>query len=267
MIQAIKIQALYRGWCTRRLLSVAESYFERYHMEIELKIMQVFPSYECKAINTLMRRLGPKYTTCSMIHIDVYYLFVFYLSIYICMFIYAPIHIHLHMNTYTYMLMKISFLDSFVRLDFIDGLPLFGYLEKAKSIEKEHWDENQIGINLFGEIEVEAGRNLSADLDIVDSKQIPTVPDKLLNEMYEDIDYKVPIADCVIDKIDINDNIIVASKNLTVEDPFEHHEEFSSDTKRMPTATLGILKSEAIWLENAIRERIHVRKIYHLLTK
>jgi hypothetical protein len=157
------------------------------------------------------------------------------------------------------MLLKIIFLDLFVRMDFIDGLPLFGYLEKSKSIEKEHLDEDQIGINLFGEIEVEAGRNLSADLDMVDSKQIPTVPDKLLSAMYEDIENKVPIADCVIDKIDINDNIIVASKILAVEGTSEHHKEFSSDTKRMPIATLDILKNEAIWLESAIRERIHVR--------
>jgi hypothetical protein len=163
------------------------------------------------------------------------------------------------------MLFEIFLPGSFARMDFIDGLPLFGYLEKAKSLEKAHLDEDQIGINLFGEVEVEAIRNLPADLDMVDNKQIPTVPDKLLSAIYEDIDNKVPIANDVIGKIDINDNISAASKNLAVENPFEHHEEFSSDTKRMPIATLHILKNEAMWLENAIRERIHVRQIHHFL--
>mmetsp|Transcript_23987 Transcript_23987/g.23029 ORF Transcript_23987/g.23029 Transcript_23987/m.23029 type:complete len:212 (-) Transcript_23987:531-1166(-) len=202
MIQAIRIQALYRGWLTRRLLSVAESYFERYHSEIESKIVQEFPLYECKAINSSIRRM-----------------------------------------------------------DFMDGVPLFGYLEKAKYIEKDYLDEDHIEINLFNsknnEVMVDAGSILPADLNVVDGIQSSTFPNKIQSAKYENNNNEISIADSVFNEIILDKNIIDTSKKLAAENSFEHHEEFASNFKKLPIATLDTLKKEAMWLESAIRERIH----------
>jgi hypothetical protein len=113
-------------------------------------------------------------------------------------------------------------------MDFVDGVPLFGYLEKAKYIEKGSLDEDQIEINLFNsendEVMVDAGSNLPADLNLVDSIQSSTFPNKFQSALYEDNNNEGNVFNGIV----LHDNITVTSKKLVAEDPFEHRIEFTS---------------------------------------